>query len=88
MTKIIWLVLQQPKEMFHLLISQYVKSVCGLPVKSVESKKLCLYQVLVVMHLYMEPSYVYSEYKNWLDLKSRVPLEQHKRLFNWVNIYF
>jgi len=72
-----------------MLISQYVNGIYGLPVKTNDSKKSCLHQVLVFMHLYLEPNYIYSEYNSWLDFKPTLPMEkQNKNIFNWVYNFF
>lgn len=88
MSTLIWLVFQQPQKMFHLLISQYVCGIYGLPVRTSVSKKSCLHKVLMFMHIGIEINYIYLEYSNWLDLKSKVPANQNKNLYNWVYIFF
>lgn len=50
--------------MLNLLIKQYITGICGLSPKAINSNKSCLYQMLLSIHLDMDPGYIYQEYKN------------------------
>lgn len=87
MSKMIWLILQQPRKVFHLLLKQYIISNYGLPTKSfTDEQKGLLHVVLVDMHLQMDTCYIYYEYSSWLDFNSELPLEHRNKLNAWVCI--
>lgn len=71
--------------MLHTLISQYVSGIYGLPVKGIESKTSCLHQGLVDMHLHMDAFYIYREYSDWLDFKTKLSKDQKQNLRQWVS---
>jgi hypothetical protein len=87
MTKLIWLVMQQPKRILHLLIKQYVSGICGLPVKSIDCQRSCLHRVLVEIHSNMNPQFIYQEYSNWLDFKASLVENEKFNLRQWVKTY-
>lgn len=87
MTKLIWLVMQQPKKILNLLIQQYVSGICGLPTKSVNARKSFLHRVLVEIHSNMNPQHIYQEYTNWLDSNLNLPAMQKQNLKRWVLSY-
>lgn len=84
----IWLTLQQPKKILHLLMKQYIISNYGLPTKSfTDEQKGLLHVVFVDMHLQMDACYIYDEYNSWLNFETELLLE-HKNKFNaWVCIF-
>lgn len=84
MTKLIWLVMQQPQRILHLLIRQYISGICGLPAKGIDAKRSCLHRVLVEVHLNMNPRYIYQEYINWLNFTCTLPETQKHNLRRWV----
>jgi len=85
MTKLIWLVMQQPKRILHLLIKQYVSGICGLPVKSIDCQRSCLHRVLVEIHSNMNPQFIYQEYSNWLDFKASLVENEKFNLRQWIS---
>jgi len=85
---LIWLIIQQPRKMLNLLISQYVTGICGLPVKGIESKRSFCHQGLVSIHEHMNPFYIYQEYKNWLSFDLNLPIDQKQNLRQWVCLFY
>ncbi|XP_050426434.1 uncharacterized protein LOC126836822 [Adelges cooleyi] len=86
MTKLTWIVLQQPKKMFHILMSQYIITSGDFPMKSLTDEKTVLYQVLVSMHKHMDIATVCQEYREWLDVKNTLN-ETETELFNrWISV--
>lgn len=84
LSTLIWLIIQQPRKMLNLLISQYVTGICGLPVKGIESKRSCCHQGLVGIHAHMDPSYIYQEYMNWLSFDLNLSVDQKQNLRQWI----
>lgn len=84
MSTLIWLVLQQPKKMFNILISQYISGICGLPVKRIDSKRTCVHQVLIDIHFNMNASDIYQEYIHWLSFSSNLSVDHKQNLRHWV----
>ncbi|VVC27145.1 Hypothetical protein CINCED_3A011748 [Cinara cedri] len=82
-SKLIWLAMLQPKKMLHKLVSQYITGIYRLPVKGIESKRSCLHQVTVDMHLHMPPHYVYEEYRSWLDVNRQLSDKQKISFRQW-----
>lgn len=87
MTKLIWLVMQQPRRILHLLIKQYISGICGLSTKSIDTQRSCLHRVMVEMHSNMNPQFIYQEYINWLDSSASLREIEKYNLRQWVNTY-
>lgn len=88
MSKLIWLVLQEPRKMFHLLISQYITGICGLPAKRVQSKRSILHQIMVFVHLYMNYHFISLEYVDWLSFDLNISEANKTNLRLWVCLFY
>lgn len=84
MSKLLWLLVLQPKKTLNLLISQYITGICGLPAKRVESKRSILHQVMVFAHTNMHCCVIYQEYREWLSRVYQLAEEHKHNLRLWV----
>lgn len=88
LSKLIWLVIQQPKKMLHILVSDYITGICGLPPTTLPTllptKKTHLYDTMIEMHTHMNINYIYDEYNSWLDFELNLTLNQKESLRGWV----
>jgi len=80
--------MQQPKKILNLLIAQYITGICGLRPKGFDSKRSCLHQGMVSIHLYMDSSYIYQEYKNWFSIYSNLSDFEQRQLHHWVCFFY
>lgn len=86
MSKLICLVIQQPRHMFHLLIAQYVTGICGFHPKD-DYRKNFMYVVMAHLHSNMGRNYVFLEYVNWLDFNKDLSEVQKHNLRVWVCLF-
>lgn len=70
--------------MLNLLIKQYITGICGLSPKAIDSNRSCLYQMLLSMHLDMDPDYIYQEYKNLMLDYPNLPPDAREPFHNCV----
>lgn len=87
MRTLTWLIIQQPRKMLNLFISQYVTGIYGLPIKGIESKRSCCHEGMVSIHAHMDPSYIYQEYMNWLSFDLNLSVDQKQNLRQWVCLF-
>lgn len=87
MSKLLWLLMLQPKRTLHLLLSQYITGICGLPPKRVESKRSILHQVMVFAHTNMNCFFIHQEYREWLYRVATLPDEHKQNLRLWVCLF-
>lgn len=77
--------MQNPQKMLHLLISQYISGIYGLPVKGIDSKRGIFHQVLIYLHSNMNKSYIFQEYSNLLKYDElKATNKERKNLHSWV----
>ncbi|XP_050530011.1 uncharacterized protein LOC126899296 isoform X2 [Daktulosphaira vitifoliae] len=86
LTKTIWLVLQQPKKMLHIFLSQYIKTSDDLPIKSLHESKTILHGVFINIHKFLDVSYIYQEYQEWLSVENQLNDSEKALLYQWFLI--
>lgn len=78
--------MQQPERLLHKLVAQYISGIYGLPLKGIDSKRSCLHQVTVLMHMHMSPEQVYEEYGSWLEVDKNLSDQEKISFRQWVCI--
>lgn len=80
--------MQNPKKVFHVLVSQYITGVYELPVKGIDTKRSYLHDAMVEMHSHLDLSIVLNEYSGWMEYDRLQSTERQRQCFLiWVYLF-